>query len=222
MDDGHGALVQLRAYIAQEELGANDRLPSERRLCELLGVRRSELRKAFAILESEGAVWRHVGRGTFIGDGVADPGTGQLAGVAKRTPPREVLQARLLLEPVLAREAALHATTEQLDALRDTAQRMRGAATWREYETLDNHFHRQVAAAAANTPMLALFDQLNALRRMVAWGRLRSRAAVPPPDHHSFAEHDALLDAIGERDGAGAEARMREHLRSVTALLFGV
>ncbi len=69
-----GALVQLRAYIAQGEFARNDRLPPERKLCQHLGVSRSELRRAFTVLESEGAIWRHVGRGTFIGDG---PGSGE-------------------------------------------------------------------------------------------------------------------------------------------------
>ena len=67
MDTANGALVQLRAYIAQGGFAVDDRLPPERVLCETLGVTRSGLRRAFAVLESEGSVRRHVGRGTFIG-----------------------------------------------------------------------------------------------------------------------------------------------------------
>ncbi len=215
-----GALVQLRAYIAQGEFARNDRLPPERKLCLDLGVSRAELRRAFTVLESEGSIWRHVGRGTFIGD---EPGAGEfpsISAIAKRTTPLEVMQARAMLEPLLSREAALHATAEELDELRKIAAKARKSKTWREYEALDNQFHRLIAEATQNTPLVAMFDQLNALRRTIVWGRLRERTNHPPKDHHSFNEHDAILDAIENRDASLSESGMRQHLQAVTSSLF--
>jgi len=215
-----GALVQLRAYIAQSEFARNDRLPPERKLCLDLGVSRSELRKAFTVLESEGSIWRHVGRGTFVGDG---PGAGEypsISAIAKKTTPREVMHARAVLEPLLTREAALHATAVDLEELRKIAAKTRKANTWREYEALDNQFHRLIAEATQNTPLVAMFEQLNALRRTVVWGRLRERTDHPPKDHHSFNEHDAILDAIENRDANLSESGMRKHLQAVTSSLF--
>ena len=222
MGTADGALVQLRAYIAQGDFAVDDRLPPERKLCETLGVARSELRRAFAVLENEGSVWRHVGRGTFIGDGPKSGGEASIATIAKRTNPREVMHARLLLEPMLSREAAMHATAEHVEALHDTVAKSREARSWREYETLDNRLHRTIAEATRNTPLIAMFDQLNALRRTVVWGRLRQRADRPPGDHHSFAEHEAILDAIEQRDAERSQTQMRRHLQSVCALLFPI
>jgi DNA-binding FadR family transcriptional regulator len=219
-ENSAGALVQLRAYIAQGKFSRNDRLPPERQLCLDLGVSRAELRRAFTVLESEGSIWRHVGRGTFVGDG---PGAGEfpsISAIAKRTTPREVMHARIMLEPLLTREAALHATAEDVEELRKIAAKARKANTWREYEALDNQFHRLIAEATQNTPLVAMFDQLNALRRTVVWGRLRKRSDHPPKDHHSFNEHDAVLDAIEDRDAGLSESGMRQHLQSVTASLF--
>ena len=154
-----GALVQLRAYIAQGEFSLNDRLPAERELCDKLGVARSELRKAFAVLESEGAIWRHVGRGTFVGSGNGAASDFQsIAAIAKRTTPRDVMYARLVLEPLLAREAALHATTEHMEQLRENCSRARAANSWRQYETLDNQFHSLITEATQNTPLVAMYD----------------------------------------------------------------
>jgi DNA-binding GntR family transcriptional regulator len=53
------------------------------------------------------------------------------------------------------------------------------------------------------------------VRRAVAWGRLRHDKLRPDPDHHSFAEHEALVDAIAERDTDRAAEAMRRHLESV-------
>src|SRR3990172_1313730 len=109
MDATQGALTQLRAWLAQRDLPANSRLPAERELCAVLGVSRGELRKALAVLEEHGELWRHVGKGTFSGSRpVEEPF--DIAAIARATNPREVMRARLVIEPLLAREAALNAT----------------------------------------------------------------------------------------------------------------
>lgn len=220
-DNGDGSLVQLRAYIAQGEFSPNDRLPPERILSEELGIARSELRKAFAVLESEGSIWRHVGRGTFVGGGqITGPNFQAMGAIAKRTSPQEVMYARLVLEPQLAREAAQSATADNVEQLQETCKQARLAETWRHYETLDNQFHNLISEATQNTPLIALYEQLNALRRTIVWGHLRRRYVQPPVDHHSFDEHEAILLAVQNRDTEGAENGMRKHLLSVRYALF--
>lgn len=216
---GHAALVQLQAWLAQHDLPADSRLPPERELCEVLGVSRGDLRKALALLEKEGKIWRHVGKGTFIGSGPVEE-TVAIAEISSRTNPADLMRARFIVEPEIAREAALHATHDDIVALRRSLQQTRAAATWRQYENIDNQLHRQIALASRNTVLLGLFDVLNAIRRAVVWGRLRSEPARPPADHHSFAEHDRIVDAIANRDLAGAAAAMRTHLKSVEQRLI--
>ena len=58
---GSGTLGRLNAWLAGQGLRAGDRLPAERRLCAALGVSRSELRKALAVLEMQGALSRLAG-----------------------------------------------------------------------------------------------------------------------------------------------------------------
>jgi len=218
MDQGQGALTQLRAYLAQRDLPSNSRLPPERELCDILGVSRGELRKALAVMESNGELWRHVGKGTFIGARPAKEHS-DVAAIAALTNPREVMQARLLIEPQIAREAALNATAGDIAELKQCMAASRQAQTWRQYENCDNRLHRAVAEAAHNTVLLALFDTLNAVRRAVVWGRLRDKVDRPPADHHSFAEHERLVRAIEERDMDGASQSMLRHLSHVQANL---
>ena len=77
-------ITQLRAYLTQTELPDDGRLPPERELSEALGVSRTELRKALSALESEGQLWRHVGKGTFIGSRPLDT-FADIAALARRT-----------------------------------------------------------------------------------------------------------------------------------------
>jgi len=192
----------------------NSRLPPERTLCERMGVTRAALRKALATLEAEGHIWRHVGKGTFVGSPpVGSPA--DLAAVTSRTNPSEVMQARLMLEPELARLAALNATSTDVEDMRQCIRRTRSAKEWRTYEMWDNRLHRAIARAGGNSCTLALFDMLNGIRRAVTWGRLRSYELGSGRAHHSFAEHDALVDAIEQRDTELAAGLMRDHLRAV-------
>ena len=60
------AVSALRALIADRPYAPGDRLPPERELIVSLGISRATLRKALDALEREGAIWRHVGKGTFV------------------------------------------------------------------------------------------------------------------------------------------------------------
>ncbi len=178
-DDGgsrQATLVQLRAWLMRHDFAPGTRLPPERDLSEILGVSRGELRKALATLEAEGQVWRHVGKGTFIGSRRVE--VMSLSEIDRVTNPAEVMRARLLIEPMLAREAALNATQDHIEAMAACILRTRSAQTWRQYETADNEFHRLIAQATGNRLLLALFDALNAVRRAVVWGGAAVGAAA--------------------------------------------
>jgi DNA-binding FadR family transcriptional regulator len=218
-DGGHAALVQLQAFLAQMDISGETRLPAERELCESLGVSRGDLRKALMVLEKDRRIWRHVGKGTFVGSGPVEETIG-ISEIAGRTNPADVMRARLIIEPEIAREAALHATLDDIAAMRRSMVHTRDAATWRQYENVDNLLHRQIAQASRNNVLLGLFDVLNAVRRTVVWGRLRSDGAHPPADHHSFSDHEHIVDAIADRDMAGAAAAMRLHLQQVERRLI--
>lgn len=218
---GLGALTQLRAFLAQRDLPADSRLPPERELVELLGISRGQLRNAMAVLEREGELWRHVGKGTFVGTRPVEE-VSSLAAMASKTNPTEVMRTRLLFEPMIAREVALNATAEDIADMRRCLGGTRDAKTWRVYESWDNRLHRTIAHSAHNGFLLSMFDTLNNVRRTVSWGRLRPNENRPSADHHSFSEHDRIVDAIEERDLKGAECAMRAHLKSVAQGFLGL
>jgi 2-aminoadipate transaminase len=65
---------QLRARVHAGELRSGDRIPASRELATQLGVHRTTVANAYAELESEGLIEGHVGRGTFIADGIRPAG----------------------------------------------------------------------------------------------------------------------------------------------------
>ncbi len=205
---------RLKTYLKEQNFELNSRLPAERILAEDLGISRTKLRSALAKLESEGRIWRHVGKGTFIGsrpvENVYDADS-----VSHRTTPRELIEARLLVEPGLVGLAALHATKADILAMAHCIEKTRKAPDWRVYEAWNNKLHQAIAEAAHNMPLLAIFNMLNSIQQSVVWSRPRNTPFARKHDHHSFREHDAIFEAIAERDAPAAEQAMRSHLESV-------
>jgi GntR family uxuAB operon transcriptional repressor len=206
-------LNTLRTYLADQKLALNGKLPAERQLCAELGLTRGNLRKAMAVLEAEGQIWRHVGRGTFFGPRPV-LNLSDVEYLNEHSRPTEVMEARLAIEPQLAKLAAVHGTASHFSEMRRCKRLCRSAGEWRIYESWDNNFHQAIAKATCNKLLISLFDTLNIVRRSTVWGQLRS-TKLPPASHSSFAEHDAICDAIVARDSDSAAELMREHLRSV-------
>jgi len=211
----------LRTYIVEGGFSHGARLPAERQLAERLGMSRSVLRRALEGLERDGIIWRHVGKGTFLAHGDGKTTDDAKVDLGRQLTPFRMMRARMVIEPAIAREAAVNASGDVLARMRLALDRMRAATTWNEYEIQDDLFHRLVAEAADNLLLLSLFDNLNEVRRSVAWGNVTRLSVRPAPSHSSFAEHDAIAEAIINRDLMAAHDAMRQHLRSVSQRLFG-
>lgn len=216
------ALEKLRKLILDKGLKAGQRLPPERRLTAELDVTRTNLRKALDVLERSGDIWRHVGKGTFIAASRDEQGRGlqDFSSLGRQITPFKMMRARLTIEPAIAREAAMNASGVALNKMRLAMERARSAETWALYEVQDDEFHRAVAEGSDNLLLLSIFDELNRVRRTVAWGSVTRETPRPPQNHPSFREHEAIEAAISNRDPAAAQDAMRNHLRSVSQRLF--
>ncbi len=214
------AIARVRALISAGDYAPGDRLPPERELIDRLGMSRTTLRRALEILEREGAIWRHVGKGTFVASHGGPGATGSIAELSQQLTPVRMMRARLCIEPAIAREAAVNASGEAIIRMKLAKDRAAVATSWADYETHDDLFHRSIAEASDNILLLTLFDQLNQVRRAVAWGSVVRLSERPPKAHSSFSEHDRIAAAIEARDPAAAQDAMRRHIRSVSARLF--
>lgn len=218
MKNNQTVLSDVRGWLAGAKLANRGRLPPERELANRLGLSRSDLRKALAVLEAEGRVWRHVGKGTFLTT-TANRAMQDIDAIADRTSPPEAMEARLIMEPEIARLAAVKATSAHITEMRQLCSEMRHAKHWSEYENLDWRFHNLLAQASGNTLLVEVQHIVNGVRRAVVWGHLAKRPVGPSPDYHSLAEHDAIVDAIARRDHRGAVEAMRQHLNSTASAL---
>lgn len=214
------ALEKLRQLIQQQDIQPDLALPAERELAERFAVGRREIRRALDVLEEEGRIWRKQGKGTFVGP-AAPVQPLVLQDLPQRSNLLEVMEARIQLEPGLARLAAMRASGEQIALMQRLLERMHHITLGDgdQHELWDSAFHRAIAEAAGNRLMLGLFDAIDAVRRQPDWQHLRVQARTADRldnyDHH----HARLVKHIAARQPVEAANAMREHLLAIQQAL---
>lgn len=209
---------QLQAHILNE-LNPGDMLPSERELVHRFGVSRSSIRDAIRRLETVGLLEPRQGVGTVVRDVAAEAVIAPVAGLLQRKKTiDELLDVRKIIEPALARRAALHATTEKVAEMEAILNRQEQRVLAGELASEeDTNFHYAIAEAADNGVLLKLAHALVESLREV---RERSLQVGGRPGK-SLSAHSRILAAIKKGDAPGAEKAMRRHLLEVERIILG-
>jgi len=215
---------RLLAQLRSGALAPGQRLPGERELALGMGVGRASVREALGWLQVRGLIETRPGAGSYVvGDVLErlgpDPADRPAAWVPPTADasPSALLQARLILEPAVARLAAERRPAgarveELLDVMAASTDAADPAARAR-WSDADRAFHREVAAAAGNPVLLALADHVAALMDEPLWRRLRDEA-IADPGHTvlQLAEHRLIWAAIAEGDPPAAESHAAQHI----------
>ena len=213
------ALARLRRMIEVDNVQVAGRLPPERVLAEQMGVSRRAVRHALDLLEAEGRITRQQGRGTLICD-ARDSAVDLTTELAKLTNPVDTLEARMAIEPTLARLAALRGTQSDFDKLFESAEASRLAKDPISYEKADAAFHRRIASAARNPVLVTIFEALLQVASDRSWRHGRETAHCINNQARYAAAHRKIAAAICERNPKAAEEAMRAHMAIVQQQLI--
>lgn len=205
---------QIVEDIVQQGLHTGAALPTEAQMLQAYGVSRGTLREALRILENNGLVRVRPGRGGGPIVGAADPHTfGRTMALflqMDRTPFGELVEARVIMEPMMARLAA-----ERRDParLRELAESMREHLSMEEREEHDylavlQRFHGVVAGVSGN----GVLDLFGRALKEIYTERIVAAERRPERWVDVRREHQAVAEAIVDGDGARAEELMRAHM----------
>jgi len=210
----------IRAFlleaVAQGSIGPGGKLPTERELAQRFALPRNSVRKTLAQLEAEGAITRHVGRGTFLADAGGFP-----ADSITHTSPAELMEARMRLEPALADLIVISATPADFERMDTCLDRAEQGATLDDFEVWDAALHQAMAAATHNRFIIRVFDMATAVRHQTEWGKLKDRVVTAERRIKYQEEHRAIVRALKARDADQARAAILTHLQHARRNLFG-
>lgn len=209
---------QLQAHILGK-LKPGDMLPPERVLVQKFGVSRSSIRDAIRSLEALGLLEPRQGVGTVVRDPSFDAVGNHVATalLQKRKIIKELLDVRMIIEPALARRAAVHASPGQIAEMQAILTRQEQKVRQDELATEeDSAFHYNISLAADNSVMLKLANVLMDLLRETRERSLQ----VGGRQEKSLAAHRRILAALQKGDAAAAEAAMRRHLSEIEKIVL--
>lgn len=208
METHDDVLDKLREVVLDSGR-AHRQLPTERELCQSLGISRTALREHLQALEVVGLLRRDQGRGTFLQspDGTALGSMLDLAMVADNVPPDDLMYVRRILE----RESAALASG-QLDPvtqgrLKVLCDRMREPLPAQAIADADHEFHMVLLEHSGNAALRLLSATLSqALKRSMR--EMREFLAEDRRAQLDMARaHERVLEAVmaGDRDRAWNE-----------------
>ncbi len=213
----------LLADITGGRYGSGDRLPADRQLAETFGVSRATAREAQLVLEVIGAVEVRHGDGAFVRWPLAQ--VGGVDGSPLDAPPRELIETRRCIEPVVARLAATRISTDALAELRrnvdEATEMVDDDAALPRFMEVGLLFHAELAPGCGNAMLADIVSQLVNAELHPLWALINQQAmATKSARHGQLREHRDVLDAIAAGDPARAEQVMTAHLQSLDTAIF--
>ena len=205
---GDSAARRLAEYIVSNSIPIGTSLPPEKELAESLGIGRGTMREALRLLETFGLVEMRTGR--YGGAVVRRPDARDLgvsltlAFYANGASMWDVLDARLAMEPTLARMAARRITSEDLEALRETVRNMRDQLEIQDRFTAEAHRFHEIVFRAAEAPILSYLCS--------GLEKITGITYAPPERLGTASAHEAIIKALDARDSDLAADLWEAHL----------
>jgi DNA-binding FadR family transcriptional regulator len=200
--------------IRSERLAAGTQLPPEAQMLAEYGVGRASLREALRVLEINGLITIKPGPGGGpVVAGVDSHEFGRMATLYFQVGGmtfRELMEARLVVEPVMARLAAERRDPKLLKELKRAVSEAEGIELSQESEYLSTSadFHELVAGASGNR----ILDLYGSALLRIFYDRVGGMAFPVARREGVRNIHAEIAAAIADGDAALAERLMHEHM----------
>ena len=201
-------------------------LPNEVQLLKRFSVSRTSLREAIKVLTAKGLLESVQRIGTRVRTkdcwDMFDPDvlSWHDLSIANEDLLHELMEVRLIMEPMAARLAAQRATPKDLRLLARAVSAMRASIDDpKAYEHSDALFHKSVFAATHNRFLMRFFEVIYKFLE-VSFRLLQDYAIHNAEDRHrDCLDHEAICKAIEQRTMPAAENAMRKVVQSAKEAL---
>jgi GntR family transcriptional regulator, transcriptional repressor for pyruvate dehydrogenase complex len=203
----------LSREIRSGRISPESRLPPETTLAEELGVSRNVVREAISQLRADGLVYVRQGAGAYAlapEDSKVIRLDPQLLGDAADL--GQLFELRAILEIEAAGLAATRMQPENLAVLLQALERMQGRERTRDDSVAaDLEFHREISRATGNAYILTFTSFIASQIRDTIYLARRVQPIEVVVDE-TIAEHQAIYEALSDRDAGRARDAMRTHI----------
>lgn len=199
----------ILGIIEQGDLAVGDQIPTESELADLFEVSRTAVREGIKALIAIGILEPQRGVGTFV----REPQLGPFRSFITSDPPTrtqilDLLEFRLIVEPETAALAAQRRTEADLEELKRCVIELEKGVARGLKPPEDLGFHLALARSTGNS---ALVDTSSMIARFYENDPFL-------PDELDISEHNAVYEAVRDRDSADARQLMKAHLERMVEI----
>ncbi|MDH4567962.1 transcriptional regulator GlcC [Pseudomonas sp. BN414] len=214
---------RIEQLIVDGVLRTGQALPSERRLCDKLGISRSALREGLRVLRGRGIIETSQGRGSFVAELTGPRDASPLMHLFSSQPRTlyDLLEVRALLEGESARLAALRGTdadfiliTRRYEEMLAAHQSPEGLDS-QEHARLDHAFHLAICEASHNPVLVHTLQSLTDLMLSSVFASVNNLYHRPLSLKQLDRQHSRLYHAVIERLPEQAQRAARDHIHGI-------
>ena len=215
-------IAQIENLIYEGKLKKGDKLPSERKLKEQLGVSRASIREAFSALELLGLIESRPGEGTFIRKELENDFLKPLSLVLmlNENIAEELLELRRVLEVDCVRFAAKRASEEELEEMKKYIDKLDSSSGYEEVSVkADRMFHYTIARASKNK---VLYYMMTSISEAMDFHIKNTRTELVSQQNtmgEFLSQHKKIFENIKNGNSKQAMMEMQKHLDYVEKLI---
>lgn len=211
----HQVLAEIKKLIKNGEFAVNEKLPSETVLAKRFGVSRSPVREALSVLVASGIVESKQGGGSWVRpvpiEDLLEKTSIKMISIDQMI---YLIETRIILESEGAALAAQRRTEDDLKQIGIAQIELKAILDDPEEigDKADFLFHRSIVTAAQNPVILQTIDNISDLYNKAMKVSLEINKQIRGKKYQIFKEHQAIYDAIIQKDSQKAREVMKEHL----------
>jgi GntR family transcriptional repressor for pyruvate dehydrogenase complex len=210
-------IQQIKDQIKKGILKPGEKLPSERKLADQLGVSRASVREAIQALAFSGYLEVIQGKGTYILEMATQ--YDEIVNFFSEFSNYSLdylMEARIMLEGEFARLAALNASQEEIDVIERIFNEIASSKVLNTFFVKDLEFHLTIAKATHNPIMNGL---MKIIGEMLYKETHKIIEISKDTRENTIKTTRNLVQAIKQRNAEQAKELMSEHIRNIRASL---
>jgi len=210
-------IQQIKNQIKKGILKPGEKLPSERKLADLLRVSRSSIREAIQALAFSGYLEVIQGKGTYISEiAIQYDEIVKFFSEFSNYSLDYLMEARIMLEGEFARLAALNASQEEIDVIERIFNEIAKSKDINSFVVKDLKFHLSVAKATHNPIMNGI---MKIIVEMLYKETQKIIEISKDTRINTIETTRNLVQAIKQRNAEQAKELMGQHIKNIRVSL---
>ena len=208
-------VADIKEMIMSGEYKIGEKLPTERKLCDQMGVSRTCVREAIRVLQAIGYVEIRPGKGAFVANYQKSTDNSSLWYDVEGVKFYDFMEVRMAIETLSVRLAVERATDKQIRELREIHTSFVEATEKRDMLKmimLDELFHTKIITFTNNQLLININKQLLERFRIYRGDSFTNKMVYK----NAVEPHERILLCFEMRNPSSAVEEMRKHLNITT------